>query len=260
MVSTVSDAPAVPPGGAPSAAADVARRLVRDEPSFHLDGHRVWNALPGTLEAIARMVRPGDHTLETGAGASTVVFAAAGASHLAISPAADEHQRIREYCRTIGVADDTLDFAVGASSVVLPRLPGDVVLDAAFVDGRHSFPDPVVDCFFAAAHLRVGGLLMMDDVPIPAVRVMYEHLLGAPEWELVEVVDNRAAIFRKLAEPDPDDNWRRQPMNRSYPDYSFVELRERVGLEVGAWAAATRRRLGDRIPALRRIRNRLRRP
>ena len=82
---------------------DIIQRLLTDKPSFHDYGAARWDALPGALEAIRRSAKHGDSTLETGVGVSTVVFAATGASHTAISPITDEHQRVRDYCQRIGI-------------------------------------------------------------------------------------------------------------------------------------------------------------
>jgi precorrin-6B methylase 2 len=226
-------------------------RLVVDEPSFHLEGSRVWNALPATLTAIARYVRPGDRTVETGAGASTVVFAAARANHLAISPSADEHDRIQAYCRDIGVETDAISFASASSSDLLPTMPTDTEWDVAFIDGRHSFPGPVIDWFFVAERLRIDGHIIIDDVPIPAVRVVYDYMWSAPEWRLVEIIDDRAAVFRKVMPSDAVDNWRLQPFNAGYPDYSFLPLRRRAQVGAAERATTLRRRLSQRFPRLR---------
>src|SRR5690349_23265726 len=133
-------------------------KLLADRPSFHLGGAAFWDCTPGTLHGILGSVREGDMTIETGAGASTVLFAAAGAVHTAISPAADEHRRIREYCDRIGVDHSKVTFVVGLSDDVLPTMLGrDRVLDAAFIDGAHSFPFPEVDWYYITRALKVGG-------------------------------------------------------------------------------------------------------
>jgi hypothetical protein len=80
---------------------DIVDRLLRDCPMFHSSGTKRWDAVPGTLRAIRQLVRDGDRTLETGCGASTVIFAAAqGAHHTAISPDAEERFRSERcwYC------------------------------------------------------------------------------------------------------------------------------------------------------------------
>jgi Methyltransferase domain len=225
--------------------------LTGASPSFHSSGTRTWNALPATLRLIADSTKPDSRTLETGAGASTVVFAAAGARHLAISPFADEHRRIEQYCTSAGVDTAGLSFAVGPSDEVLPTLDGP--FDVVFIDGKHSFPDPVVDFHYCWKLLRVGGLLLLDDVPIPAVGVVHRFCASAPEWELVELADNRAAAYRKTADQDPEDNWRRQPYNKRYPDFSFAGPVDRIRLTAVERWPATRRTLARRLPWLTKL-------
>ena len=109
-----------------AAALNIVERMLIDKPAFHLSGAARWDALPETLEAIVRFARPGDTTLEVGVGVSTVVFAASGANHTAISCDAAEHRRVREYCRQIGIDDSRLNFVVGMSERCLacPAHPG----------------------------------------------------------------------------------------------------------------------------------------
>ena len=229
-------------------------KLVADEPVFHSGGTRVWNAMTGTMALIARYVQPGHRTLETGAGASTVVFVAAGAEHLAISPFGDEHRRIVEYAESLSINTSKLRFAEGSSTDVLPALPADDRYDVAFIDGMHSFPAPVVDFHYVDRVLKLGGLLLLDDVPIPAVGVVNRFLESSPDWEPVALVDDRAAVFRKLAEADREDNWRQQPFNKRYPDFSHLPLRRaphRIKLEAAERLPAVKRELGRRFPALK---------
>lgn len=225
--------------------------LIRERPSFHMGGATVWNALPETLSLIARHVRPGHRTVETGAGASTVVFAAAGARHTAISPAGDEHERIRAWVVEHGIADDGLGFVEGTSDTVLPTMVAEE-LDVAFIDGKHSFPHPIVDWHYLATGLKVGGVILVDDLPIPAVAPVVRHMLADPGWEMLETADNRAGVFRKLAEPEPHDDWEAQPYNRGYPDFGFLPPAERLPLQARHAVRQGRRELGERVPALRK--------
>lgn len=212
-------------------AIDVVERLIREQPSFHaVEGERrVWNAGPETLRMITGHVGPGHATAETGSGASTVVFAACGARHVAVSPHAAEHERVRAWCCEAGVSDEELRFVAGYAEDVLPGL-GLRDLDAAFVDGKHSFPHPVIDWHYLSRALRVGGVLMLDDLPVPAVAVVARAMLDAAEWELLALADDRAAAFRKLAQPPGGDAWQEQPFNRGFPDYSFARRRRRAVL------------------------------
>ena len=231
----------------------VVDRLLHDRPAFHLGGERNWNSLPQTLGAIFAAVEPGYVTLETGVGASTVIFAACGAHHTAISPEGDEHHRVLEYCRTLGIDTGRLEFVEGLSDDELPRrLTRDRTLDVAFIDGAHSFPFPEVDWFYVTRSLKVGGRLLMDDIPIPAVAPLFRHMQLESNWKLDGVLDNRAASFTLLGEPEPED-WPAQPFNDRYPDYSFADLRTRIVLEARFRAAHARTGLAQRYPSLRRV-------
>jgi hypothetical protein len=233
---------------------DVVQRLLIDKPSFHLDGEACWDALPQTLQAIRRMTRDSDVSLEVGVGVSSVVFAASGAHHTAISPDPSEHQRVQEYCERIGIDHSRIRFATGLSDDVLPSLLGpDRTLDVAFIDGAHSFPFPVIDWYYIARSLKVGGRLLMDDIPIPAVAEVFHHMTDAPNWRLDGVFDARAASFTLLAPPDPEDDWSRQPFNKNYPDFGFVGLPERLWLSTAHRVTQVRRIVGQRYPRLREL-------
>jgi len=224
----------------PRRASDAVKRMVADEPAFHSGGTRAWLALPATLDLLADLVAPGSRTVETGAGASTVVFAALGTEHLAISPTADEHERILAYCASIDVDAAGVSFRAQRSDDALGELDPTVRFDAAFIDGRHSFPQPIVDFHLIEQRLAVGGLLVLDDVPIPAVAVVHRYLESSPDWTFVRYADDRASAFRKVADADTDDNWKRQPFNRSWPDFSFLPLPRRM-------AASTIERIPQRF-------------
>ena len=66
-------------------------------------------------------MQPGWATLETGAGASTLVFAARGALHEAVTPDPEEEARIRRGCAERGIDDAELTFRIGPSHDVLAR-------------------------------------------------------------------------------------------------------------------------------------------
>lgn len=232
---------------------DVVQRLLTDRPSFHLGGMAHWYSLPQTLAAIRASVKPGDVTLETGVGASTVVFAAGGASHTSISPDAGEHERVREYCRQIGVDTSGLTFIEGFSDEILPSLLGrDRSLDVAFIDGAHSFPFPEVDWHYVTRALKIRGKLLMDDIPIPAVAPLYRHMALEPNWRVDAVLDDRAAAFTLLAAPEPED-WPGQPFNRGYPDYRFIEGPTRLRLQGRYRLGKLRNSAARRYPTLRRV-------
>ncbi len=193
----------------------VVELLVRERPSFHLGG-AVWNALPETLALIADHVQPGDRTVETGAGASTVVFAATGARHTAISPIGDEHERIGRGAGSTEWRTATSPSWWAPRTGVLPAMAEREAFDAGFIDGKHSFPHPVVDWHYITTALRTGGVLVLDDLPIPAVTPSSATCRPTPRgscWSWRTTAPGvpeagRARAGRRLEA---------QPYNRGYP-------------------------------------------
>lgn len=229
-------------------------RLESDRPAFHGHGQMRWDVSGGTLAAIARHVEPSFRTLEVGIGASTVVFAAASRAHTAISIAPHEYQRVAEFCSALDLDLSHVEYLQGPSDRVLPGVQG--IFDLVLLDGAHAFPFPIVDFHHAGRLLRVGGLLMLDDLPIPSVQVLYRYLRTDAGWSLVEMVDDRVAVFR-LVEPIPSgDPWQEQAFNSSYPDYSFLPASRRARVVLGARlrrSALVRAAIGTRSPWILRI-------
>jgi len=158
-------------------------------------------------------------TLETGSGASTVMFAAKGASHTAISPVPDEHERISRYCDQHGISRERLRFIAESSHTALAGTWQPEPLDLLLIDGAHSFPFPVLDWFFAAPHLKVGGRVLVDDAYQPAVNVLVRYLREHSAWELEEVLGHRTPCFRKLTAEGISFDWDDRALGRARFDY-----------------------------------------
>jgi hypothetical protein len=235
---------------------DIVNRFLQDAPAFHGNGSARWDASPGTLRAIQQWVHDGDRTLETGCGASTVIFAAQGAHHTAISLHADEHQRVRDYLKQIGVDDNRLVFVVGSSDTVLPKLCTDRFLDVGIIDGAHAFPYPTVDWHYMTRALKIGGRIVLDDIQIRSVAYLFRYMRSDPDWRLDAVLDEKAAAFTLRHEPPTGEYWALQPLNKRF-DYGFASFPARVRLIL-------RSELELRSPSLlqtwRRIRTRLAKP
>lgn len=141
-------------------------------------------------------------TLETGAGASTIVLAATGAQHAAITPAADEIARIRAECERLDVRLDSVTFHLGPSEDVLPRLPR-LLLDVALIGGADGFPYPVLDWWHIAPRLRVGGYLLVDTAYNPAAAAVVEHLRRDAAWRYHGALGYTTVLAEKLADTPP---------------------------------------------------------
>jgi methyltransferase family protein len=192
------------------------RALLRDAPVFHVDeGWRPVSLQASTdvLETIDAAVRPGQHTVETGAGLSTVVFALRGADHVSVTPAAGEVERIRAYCASRDIDLSGVRFAVGRSEDILPGLSL-AALDLVLIDGGHGFPTPFVDWCYTAERLRVGGLLVIDDIHLWTGRVLRDFLAEEPGWAMRAEFPMRAAVFEKTAPMPALPEWFAQPFVR----------------------------------------------
>ena len=206
-------------------------RLIADRPQFHVrsDGSSVsWAVCPNVLRFIYETVQPGSRTLETGSGHTTVAFAMAGANHTAVTPSEAESKKILEYCAKLGV-EAGVRFVIGSSDTALPRpetLPEE--LDFAFIDGAHAFPLPFVDFHYTARRLKVGGIMGVDDIFMPSVRILYDFLLGEEDWELVRQIED-TAFFRRLEQHEgSEDIWARQNINKAFWERKVRRQRSRL--------------------------------
>lgn len=223
--------------------------LLANSPKFHLDqtGERAsWAISETVLRFLDENVDSSFHTLETGAGFSTVVFAAKSARHTSVVPSHDEVERIREYCAAHGISTENLEFHVEKSEVALPRLDP-TELDLVLIDGSHSFPSPFIDWYYTAFRLRVGGILVIDDTQLWTGHVLKRFLEAEPGWTLCpEPVGIAAAFVKECAMPEL----------RSWEDQPFVARRSRP-LQMTARPRAALRliragRFGPLLQGLRR--------
>lgn len=207
----------VPPDQTRMEPDQVIDRLLRERPLFHrgTTGQPMSYAVGAeVLRAVAALVKPGMCTLETGAGYSTVVLAAAGGRHTAVIPRQEEADAITAYCRELGIVDG-VRFIVEVSQAFLPREAESVAdLDLVFIDGAHRFPIPIIDWYYTDARLKVGGVLAVDDIHIPSVAVLYDFLCLEEQWVLERTIKN-TAFFRKVGEQVCDVDWTAQKMNAS---------------------------------------------
>ncbi|MGI8861193.1 MAG: O-methyltransferase [Gaiellaceae bacterium] len=175
--------------------------LKRSPPSLH-DSPDYWGLAWEALAWLEENVQEGMSTLETGAGASTMVFAARGARHHVITPDAEEERRIRAACEERGIDTSRVTFHIGRSHEVLPELEtGD--LDLVLVDGAHGFPYPILDWWYLAARLVRGGRMCLDDAYLPGVASIVDFARADDAWQLETPISFRTACIRKLGDGDP---------------------------------------------------------
>jgi predicted O-methyltransferase YrrM len=185
--------------------------LLKDSPRLHRIGSEPvsYRLADRALLFIDQTVNEKSRTLETGAGISTVLFAIKEASHTCIVPDADLVSRIRSYCARMMVSARRIDFHIDKSERALPALPIGQ-LDLVLIDGGHAFPTPFIDWYYTADKLLVGGILMIDDTQLWTGHALKRFLIQEPEWELVEDISARTAIFVKQKEYNHAKWWGQQ--------------------------------------------------
>ncbi len=210
------------------------------------EGHLgVWSTEDACYELIAGRLGSGTRTLETGAGLSTVLFAASGGDHWCITPFGDEMQRLRKYCRDRAVDLTRVRFEVGRSETVLPGLDvGD--LDLVLLDGNHGFPMPMIDFFYGAGRLRAGGTLVLDDLQLPAVRLLADFCDLDPGWRRVTRSQKWGAWERKSSSPFVADH-----VDQPWLTDSWVPGGGPFKTQLGRLAAHAGRGLRRRVAARR---------
>jgi hypothetical protein len=170
-------------------------------PPLH-GGEEYWGLAWSALSWLEEHVTEEMATLEVGSGASTIVFAAAASQHEAITPDPSEETRIRKSCEERGIDSSRVTFRIGPSHDVLPAWEPRP-LDLVLIDGAHGFPYPVVDWWFIAPHVRVGGLVVLDDAYLPAVGSIVDFVRASPSWKLEPAASFRTALARKLDDTPP---------------------------------------------------------
>jgi len=206
-------------------------RLVEDRPQFHVkpDGRPVsWAVNADVVRFIYENVKPGMITLETGSGHSTVAFALAGARHIAVTPSEAEGQKVLEYCGAIGI-EPHVRFLHEQSDRILPNsaeIPPE--LDFVLIDGAHYFPIPCIDFHYTAGRLKVGGIMGVDDIFMPSVRVLYDFLCAEDHWELVSQIRDTAffRLLRHKVSPSTDP-WTGQGINKAFWERKLKRDRSR---------------------------------
>jgi len=187
-----------------------------DPPAVHEGAPQgVWSASDDCLAFLADRLGPETRSLETGCGATTVLFAASGAQHTAVFLVESEGDGVRSWCDRHAIATGGVNFRAGSSTEVLPGLePGE--LDLVMIDGCHGFPFPQVDWYYAAAHLRRGGILVVDDTQLAAPFELKRFLDLDPRWETIKVGSQWVA-YRRLTSGPLDEEWTEQPFHRPLP-------------------------------------------
>ncbi len=73
-------------------------------------------------------------------------------------------------------------------------------LDLVLIDGAHSFPIPVIDWFYGAGRLRRGGVVVFDDIDLPAVRILLDSYLELDDRWVSIAGTSKWRAYRRVSE------------------------------------------------------------
>jgi predicted O-methyltransferase YrrM len=225
----------MPPTGTP----ELVDRVMADPPAVHPGAPGdVWSTDRDAYVLLASLIGPGTRTIETGCGTSTAIFAVRGSEHLCATLIQFEADAFLDWARNHDVATDHVRFLIGPSHETLPGL-GEGPFDLVFIDGGHMFPAPVIDWFYLVSKLKPGGVVFVDDVNLPAPRLIADYMESlAPGWERVERHDKWAAY--RLSHPTEPGEWELPAAGTSL--YGSNGRFERLGRQVDGLVRRVRSR------------------
>jgi methyltransferase family protein len=200
--------------------------LILQVPLIHNARTRTWAIHRDLAQFLDGVVGPETVAIETGSGLSTLVILRQGPRlHIAVQPNADEFAVIIDFAKNHDIDIRAFRHVVARSQEYLPA--ADIPpLDLVFIDGDHSFPTPFVDWFYTADRLKVGGLMIVDDIQVGTGAILNAFMEVDPKWEKVMVQPGRFAVYRKCVAHINLGDWVAQPFLRdAYPTVSIRLIR-----------------------------------
>ncbi len=197
-----------PPASASSA---LARILELPE-----EWHGAGSLSEPVLRTLARHAAALDivNSVETGAGKSTLLLSHFSKRHTVF--ALDGGSSLSMTADSTLLRREVVEFVEGPTQWTLPRHEFRERLQLVFLDGPHGFPFSALEYYYLYPHLDPGGLLVVDDIQIPAVNDLFRFLKADDMFELLDVVRS-TAFLRRTDHPTFDplgDGWDLQGYNR----------------------------------------------
>lgn len=196
--------------------------LIQDIGNLPEDWHGAGTVSLHVLHAIAgHALRLGGlrRSVETGSGKTTLLLSHLSADHTVF--AVDAGRSISQVRESPLFNAHAVTFVEGPTQRTLPRHTFAHTIQFALIDGPHGYPFPDLEYYYLYPIIERGGMLLLDDIKIPSIRRMFDIINADEMFELLEVVDDNMAFFRRTSVPciDPEsDSWWLQGYNRGYYD------------------------------------------
>lgn len=177
---------------------------------LELERGQSWSCGQETLQYINDNAA-GMNSIETGIGHTTFIFALRSKAHTVCFLDPTVETNVRKYALDIDLNLSNVRFVSGKSQYTLPALQGQ--FDFALIDGDHMFPSPSIDFYYINQLMSVRGIIMVDDLQIPAVKLVLDFLSVSSKWKLQCMLDDkRVCVFKKIVD-DKYDWWGSQEYN-----------------------------------------------
>jgi hypothetical protein len=155
-----------------------------------------------------------EHSVETGTGASTLIFSHLSKSHTVF--ALDSDESITKVLGNRSLKRESTTFVDGPTQKTLPVHAFRWPLQAVLIDGPHAYPFPDLEYFYLYPHIEQDGLLVIDDIHIPSIHNLFRVVSHDDMFRLIEVCGKTAFLERTGAPMfDPwNDGWWNQRSNQ----------------------------------------------
>lgn len=188
-------------------------RLLGELAKLSPDWHRHGLLSLAATEALLRDAPPRiRHSMETGAGRSTVLISNISEDHLVFTI---DNDSLRAALNSPLTRRKKVHVVAGPTQRTLPAHRFKHQLDLALLDGPHGYPFPDLEYFYVYPHLAPGALLVIDDIHIPTITNLFKFLCQDAMFELIEVAKTTAFLRRTDAPafPTDQDGWWDQSYN-----------------------------------------------
>lgn len=165
----------------------------------------VYRTETWVYEAILKIPQPGEVTLETGAGASSLCFARSqGQSHHVLTPDKKDIELIQQFSVTHSLDISKLIFHNKSSADVLPTFNEPLAM--VLVDGCHGPFIPFLDFYYGVKNLVKGGYVLIDDIHLFFPKMLFEAVQRERAVEVVHK-SQRAVLLRITNNAFIDYDW-----------------------------------------------------
>jgi hypothetical protein len=160
------------------------------------------------------------NTAETGCGKSTILLSNISENHtiFAIDDSISNslNSSIDFFKKHPLTKNDRIKIVLGPTQITLPAYKNFHDYDVVLLDGPHGYPFPELEYYYFYPHVKIGGILIIDDIHIPSVGRMADFIAEDVMFNLIKVVGTTAIFKRTDIETfDPfQDGWWTQRYNQ----------------------------------------------